>query len=103
MNLTIRVIPIRMGGATQGVHFVLWCFWLIFQIDALPEIVAAVQGSDVEVYVDGGIRMGTDVLKALALGASAVFIGRPIIWGLSYNVSIFSPKVMKKYYLGFVQ
>ena len=45
----------------------------------------AVQGH-VEVYMDGGVRQGTDVLKALALGARAVFIGRPILWGLSYQV-----------------
>ena len=45
----------------------------------------AVQGC-VEVYMDGGVRQGTDVLKALALGARAVFIGRPILWGLSYQV-----------------
>ena len=50
--------------------------------DALPEVVAAV-GSDVEVYVDGGIRSGSDVLTALALGATAVFVGRPVIWGLA--------------------
>lgn len=36
----------------------------------------------VEVYFDGGVRRGTDVFKALALGARAVFIGRPILWGL---------------------
>ena len=36
-----------------------------------------------EVYVDGGIRRGTDILKALALGARAVLIGRPVIWGLT--------------------
>ncbi|XP_071963657.1 2-Hydroxyacid oxidase 1-like [Antedon mediterranea] len=52
-------------------------------IDALPEVVAAVKGSGVEVYMDGGVRHGTDVFKALARGARAVFIGRPIIWGLS--------------------
>ena len=40
----------------------------------------------VEVYLDGGVRQGTDVLKALALGAKAVFIGRPVLWGLSYQV-----------------
>ncbi len=51
-------------------------------IEALPEIVAAVQGR-VEVLVDGGIRRGTDVLKALALGAQAVLIGRPYVWGLA--------------------
>nr|XP_033799431.1 hydroxyacid oxidase 2-like [Geotrypetes seraphini] len=53
-------------------------------IDALSEIVNAVQGR-VEVYVDGGIRTGSDVLKALALGARCVFIGRPILWGLAYQ------------------
>ena len=51
-------------------------------ISVLPEIVDAV-GGKVEVYVDGGIRRGTDVLKALALGAHAVFIGRPVLWGLA--------------------
>jgi 4-hydroxymandelate oxidase len=49
---------------------------------ALPEIAAAV-GDDVEVYADGGIRAGSDVLTALALGATAVFVGRPAIWGLA--------------------
>ena len=58
------------------------------QIDALPEVVEAVRGSTVEVYLDGGVRKGTDVLKALALGAKAVFIGRPVIWGLACDVSI---------------
>ena len=38
-----------------------------------------------EVYMDGGVRQGTDVLKALAMGARAVFIGRPVLWGLAYN------------------
>ncbi len=53
-------------------------------IDALPEIVEAVAGG-CEVYLDGGIRRGTDVLKALALGARAVLVGRPILWGLAVN------------------
>uniref|UniRef100_A0A8B9LIQ1 (S)-2-hydroxy-acid oxidase n=1 Tax=Astyanax mexicanus TaxID=7994 RepID=A0A8B9LIQ1_ASTMX len=53
-------------------------------IDALPEIVEAVEGR-VEVYLDGGVRRGTDVLKALALGAKAVFVGRPVLWGLAYE------------------
>jgi len=51
-------------------------------IEMLPEIVAAVGGA-VPVLLDGGIRRGTDVLKALALGADAVAIGRPVIWGLA--------------------
>jgi 4-hydroxymandelate oxidase len=49
---------------------------------ALPEVVDAV-GENVEVYADGGIRSGSDALTALALGASAVFVGRPTIWGLA--------------------
>jgi 4-hydroxymandelate oxidase len=49
---------------------------------ALPEVVASV-GTDAEVYVDGGIRRGVDVLCALALGARAVLIGRPVLWGLA--------------------
>ena len=51
-------------------------------LDALPDVVAAVRGR-IEVYLDGGIRRGTDVLKALALGANAVLVGRPILWGLA--------------------
>ncbi|NWS37944.1 HAOX2 oxidase, partial [Probosciger aterrimus] len=53
-------------------------------IDALVEVVEAVQGK-IEVYLDGGIRKGSDVLKALALGAKCVFIGRPALWGLAYK------------------
>ena len=49
--------------------------------EVLPEVVDAV-GARLEVYVDGGIRRGTDVLTALALGARAVLIGRPVLWGL---------------------
>ena len=54
----------------------------IASADALPEVVDAV-GADVEVYADGGIRSGSDALIALALGARAVFVGRPVIWGLA--------------------
>ncbi len=53
-------------------------------IDALPEIVEAVAGR-CEVYLDGGIRRGTDVLKALAIGARAVLVGRPILLGLAVD------------------
>jgi len=49
---------------------------------ALPEVVDAV-GDEAEVYADGGIRSGSDVLTALALGATAVFVGRPAVWGLA--------------------
>ncbi len=50
-------------------------------IEALPEVVAEV-GGRIPVFVDGGVRRGTDVFKALALGAKAVGIGRPFLWGL---------------------
>jgi len=58
------------------------------QIDALPEVAKAVQGK-CEVYLDGGIRSGIDILRAVGLGAKAVFVGRPPLWGLACNVSRF--------------
>jgi 4-hydroxymandelate oxidase len=51
-------------------------------IDALPAVVDAVAGR-CDVLLDGGVRRGTDVIKALALGARAVLIGRPVLWGLA--------------------
>ncbi|CAL1684387.1 unnamed protein product [Lasius platythorax] len=53
-------------------------------IEVLPEISKAV-GDQVEVYMDGGVTQGIDVLKALALGAKMVFFGRPMLWGLAYG------------------
>ena len=53
-------------------------------IRVLPEIAAAV-GDQIEVVMDGGIRRGSDVVKALALGAKAVMIGRAYLWGLAAN------------------
>jgi (S)-2-hydroxy-acid oxidase len=53
-------------------------------IEVLPEIVRAVAGR-CEVYIDGGVSRGTDVLKCLALGARAVFVGRPVLWGLAHS------------------
>jgi 4-hydroxymandelate oxidase len=49
---------------------------------ALPEVVAAVAGA-CPVMVDGGVRSGGDAFAALALGAQAVFLGRPVLWGLA--------------------
>lgn len=51
-------------------------------IDALPAIVEAVDG-EIPLILDGGVRRGTDVVKALALGATAVGVGRPVLWGLA--------------------
>jgi 4-hydroxymandelate oxidase len=54
----------------------------IATVDALPAVADAI-GGRAEVLVDGGVRRGTDVVKALALGARAVLVGRPVLWGLA--------------------
>lgn len=56
----------------------------IASIDALPAVVDAV-GNDIEVLMDSGIRSGTDVLKALAVGAHGVLVGRPLLWALAVD------------------
>jgi len=53
-------------------------------IEALPEIAKAV-GDKIEIYMDGGVRTGTDVFKALALGAKMAFVARPALWGLTHS------------------
>ncbi|MFF4284584.1 alpha-hydroxy acid oxidase [Streptomyces sp. NPDC001633] len=65
----------------------------IAALDALPEVVAAVPET-CEVLVDGGIRRGTDVLKALALGARAVLVGRPVLWGLAVDGAAGAERVL---------
>lgn len=64
--------------------------------DALAGVVRAV-GDRAEVYVDGGIRRGTDVVKALALGARAVLVGRPVLWGLAVDGSNGVHAVLESY------
>jgi 4-hydroxymandelate oxidase len=54
----------------------------IASADALPEVVEAVRGQTA-LFVDGGVRTGTDVVKAIALGAQAVLLGRPVLWALA--------------------
>jgi 4-hydroxymandelate oxidase len=53
-------------------------------LEALPAVAEAIAGR-IPVLLDGGIRRGTDILKALALGASAVLVGRPVLWGLAVD------------------
>ena len=61
---------------------------------ALPEVVDAVDGK-IPVLIDGGMRRGTDILKALALGAKAVLIGRPYVWGLAAFGSVGVQRVVE--------
>ena len=63
-------------------------------VEVLPEVVQAVEGK-AEVYLDGGVRRGTDILKALALGARAVLVGRPLFWGLSVDGEAGLTKVLQ--------
>jgi len=67
-------------------------------IDALEEIVEAIGGRKCEIFLDGGIRSGSDIFKAVALGAKAVFIGRPILWGLSYEGEKGVEKILKLFH-----
>lgn len=55
----------------------------VASLDALPEIAAALRGTGCEVLMDGGIRRGGDILRAVALGARAVLVGRPVLYGLA--------------------
>lgn len=66
----------------------------IATIDALPAVAEALDGRGT-LLLDGGIRRGTDVIKALALGADAVLVGRPILWGLAVNGESGAVKVLE--------
>jgi isopentenyl diphosphate isomerase/L-lactate dehydrogenase-like FMN-dependent dehydrogenase len=63
-------------------------------IDVLPYISDAVDDR-AEVYVDGGVRRGVDVVKALARGARAVMVGRPILWGLAVDGEAGATRVLE--------
>ncbi|TJZ54488.1 alpha-hydroxy-acid oxidizing protein [Streptomyces piniterrae] len=77
-----RAAELGVAGLVVSTHGGRQLDGAIPALDALPEVVEAVP-DECEVLVDGGIRRGTDVLKALALGARAVLVGRPVLWGLA--------------------
>jgi isopentenyl diphosphate isomerase/L-lactate dehydrogenase-like FMN-dependent dehydrogenase len=77
-----RLIDLGIDGIVVSNHGGRQLDGVSATIEVLPEVVAAV-GGKLEVYLDGGIRRGSDVVKALALGATAVLIGRPYIYGLA--------------------
>jgi 4-hydroxymandelate oxidase len=80
----VRAVAVGAAGVVVSNHGGRQLDGSIATIDALPGIVAAVDGR-IEVLMDGGIRRGTDVIKALALGAKAVCVGRPVLWGLAVD------------------
>lgn len=69
-------------------------------VDALPECVAAAAGR-IRIHVDGGIRSGTEIFKALALGAEYCWVGRPTFWGLAYNGQEGVEMMLETYYQEF--
>jgi isopentenyl diphosphate isomerase/L-lactate dehydrogenase-like FMN-dependent dehydrogenase len=79
---TSRAVKYGMSGVVVSNHGARQLDQVGGTIEALPECVEAANGK-IPVLLDGGIRRGTDIFKALALGASAVGIGRPYLWGLA--------------------
>jgi 4-hydroxymandelate oxidase len=77
-----RAAELGVGGVVVSNHGGRQLDTTVATADALGEVVDAAAGRG-EVFVDGGVRRGTDVLKALALGARAVLVGRPVLWGLA--------------------
>jgi 4-hydroxymandelate oxidase len=78
----VRCVEAGAAGVAVSNHGGRQLDGAVASADALREVAEAV-GDSAEVYVDGGIRRGSDVVKALALGARAVMIGRPVLWGLT--------------------
>jgi L-lactate dehydrogenase (cytochrome) len=77
-----KAVDLGADGVVVSNHGGRQLDYLPAAIEALPEVVDAV-GNRAEVLLDGGVRRGTDVVKALALGARACMVGRPYIWGLA--------------------
>ena len=77
-----RAVEAGMDGIVVSNHGGRQLDGVAATIQVLPEVVEAVEGR-AEVFVDGGVRRGTDVVKALALGARAAMVGRPVLWGLA--------------------
>jgi 4-hydroxymandelate oxidase len=79
-----RAVSVGVKGVIVSNHGGRQLDYAIASLEALPEVVQEV-GAQVPVFKDGGVRRGTDILKALALGAQSVFIGRPFLWALAVD------------------
>ena len=79
---TRRAVDLGLDGIIVSNHGGRRLDGMPSSIEMLPAVAAAVDGK-AEIFLDSGIRRGTDVVKALALGARAVLIGRPYVWGLA--------------------
>jgi 4-hydroxymandelate oxidase len=80
----LRCIDVGVKGVMVSNHGGRHLDTTVTTAEVLAEIAGAV-GKSAEVYADGGIRRGTDIVKALALGARAVLLGRPPLWGLAID------------------
>jgi L-lactate dehydrogenase (cytochrome)/(S)-mandelate dehydrogenase len=90
----VRAVSIGCEGVVVSNHGGRQLDTVLSGADALPAIVDAV-GDRLDVLVDGGIRRGTDVLKALALGARTVMVGRPVLWGMAVAGSAGAQRVIE--------
>lgn len=77
-----RAVALGVAGVIVSNHGGRQLDTVLSGADALAPVVDAIGGA-IDVLVDGGIRRGTDIVKALALGATAVLVGRPVLWGLA--------------------
>lgn len=80
----IKAVSLRVKGIMVSNHGARQIDTCPATIEVLPEIAKAV-GGKCDIYLDGGIRCGIDIFKAVALGAKMVFIGRPALWGLAHS------------------
>jgi 4-hydroxymandelate oxidase len=83
-DMALRCLDSGAAGVVVSTHGGRQLDGVVSVPEALPEVVAAVGGRG-EVYADGGIRTGIDVVRALALGARAVLVGRPVLWALAVS------------------
>jgi isopentenyl diphosphate isomerase/L-lactate dehydrogenase-like FMN-dependent dehydrogenase len=79
-----RLIELGVDGLVVSNHGGRQLDGVLASIEILPEVLDAARGR-VETFLDGGVRRGTDVVKALALGARAVLVGRPYLYGLAID------------------